>query len=134
MTSFYCKLNDENFLLLLNIFQTITNNLDLESNTNYVMLSVELLYKMAQISMRIMWKKNKNSDTKPIELLCQHYGKRVKKFNSPNTLYRLFQYIQKKKTMKKKNLAHSESKGMINSFAKGLMTMMTRKKDVPVLT
>lgn len=28
MTSFYCKLDDESFLLMLNIFQTITNNLD----------------------------------------------------------------------------------------------------------
>ena len=80
--------------------------------------------------MRIMWRKNKNKENKgkPIELLCQQYGKRVKKFNDPVVLKKLLQYIQKKKAMKKKSIANTESKGMINSFAKGLNSMLGRKK------
>ena len=80
--------------------------------------------------MRIMWRKNKNKENKgkPIELLCQQYGKRVKKFNDPETLKKLLQYIQKKKAIKKKSIANNENKGMINSFAKGLNSMLGRRK------
>lgn len=80
--------------------------------------------------MRIMWRKNKNLDQKgkPIELLCQQYGKRVKKFNDPLTLNKLLQFIQKKKAIKKRNIANNENKGVINSFAKGLNSMLGRKK------
>lgn len=62
MSSFYCKLADEDFLLLLNMFITITSNLDMQENTPASLLAVEFVYKMIQISMRIMWKKNSKSN------------------------------------------------------------------------
>lgn len=61
MSSFYCKLDDDDFLLLLNMFITITANLDLQENTPAANLAIEFVYKMIQISMRIMWRKNTKS-------------------------------------------------------------------------
>lgn len=100
------------------------------------MLGIEFLYKMANISLRIMWRKGKKdiNKGKPIELLCQQYGKRVKKFNDPEVLKKIYQYMIKKKATMKKNLANSESRGMINTFfTKGIASMIGRKKE-PQLT
>lgn len=67
MSSFYCKLSDEDFVSLLNMFTTITSNLELQENTPSALLAVEFVYKMIQVSMRIMWKKNsKSSKGQPI--------------------------------------------------------------------
>lgn len=40
MSSFYCKLGDEDFLLLLNMFNTITANLELQENTPASLLAI----------------------------------------------------------------------------------------------
>ena len=59
MTSFYCKVNEDNFLFLLNAFSIITKNIDTNGD-----IGIEFTYKMMIISQRIMLKKsngNKNS-------------------------------------------------------------------------
>lgn len=56
MTSFYCKLNEDNFLYILNAFTVITNNIDQNSE-----IAIEFIYKMMVISQRIMLKKSPNS-------------------------------------------------------------------------
>jgi hypothetical protein len=53
MTSFYCKVNEDNFLFLLNSFSIITKNIDTNSD-----IGIEFIYKMMIISQRIMLKKN----------------------------------------------------------------------------
>ena len=53
MASFYCKVNEDNFLFLLNSFSIITKNIDTNSD-----IGIEFTYKMMIISQRIMLKKN----------------------------------------------------------------------------
>jgi hypothetical protein len=64
---------------------------------------------MATVSLRVMWKKGKggNQKGKPIELLCQYYGKVVKKFRDPRVLSKVYQYIVRKKATMKRTLVHS---------------------------
>lgn len=127
MSSFYLKLADDSFLLLLNMFSTITNNLELIENTSNSALGIEFLYKMIQVSMRIIWKKNYNSNKgHPLELLCQHYGKKCKNLTNEIVLKKLFMYVQKKKAQKKTGVP--EEKGMMNTLFKGFGAVMNRKK------
>lgn len=78
--------------------------------------------------MRIMWKKNsKSMKGQPIELLCQHYGKKCKCLSNEINLKKLFMFIQKKK-IAKKAIQDEQSKGMMNSFVKGMTGIMRGKK------
>ena len=84
------------------MFHTITNNLELIENTNTSNLGIEFLYKMIQVSMRIIWKKAYNSNKgHPLELLCQHFGKKTKNFTNEIILKKIFLFLQKKKSQKK---------------------------------
>lgn len=90
MASFYCKINEDHFLFLLNAFSVITKNLDNNSE-----IGIEFTFKMMIISQRIMLKKasiSKNGN-QPIELLCHKYGKIVDKFRDPKFLAKLLSYI-----------------------------------------
>ena len=53
MSSFYCKIEDDDFLLILNFFTTISKNIDISADIN-----VELLYKMIIIAQRVAKKKS----------------------------------------------------------------------------
>ena len=133
MSSFYLKLTDENFLFLLNMFTTITNNLELIENSNASALGIEFLYKEIQVSLRIIWKKNYSSNKgHPIELLCQHFGKKSKNLTNEIVLKKLYMFVQKKKGQKKATVSE-ESKGVVGNFLKGFGAVMTRKKE-PILT
>lgn len=119
MSSFYCKLSDEDFLLILNMYVTITSNLDLQENTNASALAIEFVYKMIYSSMRIMWRKNiKSTKGQPISLLCQHYGKKCKTLSNEINLKKIFLYLQKKKVQKKSS--NEQPKGVMNVFMKGM--------------
>lgn len=56
MTSFYCKVNEDNFLYILNAFTVITNNADQNSE-----IGIEFIYKMMIVSQRIMLKKSQSA-------------------------------------------------------------------------
>lgn len=89
MTSFYCKINEDHFLFLLNAFSVITKNLDCSE------VGIEFVFKMMIISQRIKLKKgiiNRNTN-QPIELLCHKYGKNVDKFRDPTFLTKILNYI-----------------------------------------
>ena len=121
MTSFYSKLNEDNFLFLLNAFSIITKNMDTNSD-----IGIEFTYKMMIISQRIMLHKtyiNRNAN-QPIELLCQKYCKIVNKFRDPKFLTKLLLHIERRKTNKKKS---SENKGALN-IAKGFLAAFSRGK------
>lgn len=91
MTSFYCKLNEDNFLYILNAFTVITNNIDQNSE-----IAIEFIYKMMVISQRVMLKKLSNArqtSNQPIELLCQKFGKTTTKFRDLKLLSKLLNFI-----------------------------------------
>jgi hypothetical protein len=58
MSSFYCKLQEDNFFFLLNAFTVITKNID--QNIQNQDLPVEFIFKMMQISQRVMLMKSSN--------------------------------------------------------------------------
>ena len=118
MTSFYCKVNEDNFLFLLNAFSIITKNIDTNSD-----IGIEFTYKMMIISQRIMLKKSSSNKNSSIELLCIKYSKTVQKFRDPKFLNKLLLYLEKRKTIKKK----SSEKGALN-IAKGLFAAFSRGK------
>ena len=122
MTSFYCKVSEDNFLFLLNAFSIITKNIDTNSD-----IGIEFTYKMMIISQRIMLKKNfvNKQANQPIELLCIKYCKNVSKFRDPKFLNKLLNYIERRKTLKKK--INAESKGALN-IAKGFLAAFSRGK------
>ena len=83
---------------------------------------------MIQVSMRIIWKKNHNSNKgHPLELLCQHYGKKTKNLSNEIILKKVFLYVQKKKAQKKTG-SNEETKGMMNTLFKGFGAVVGRKK------
>jgi len=128
MSSFYCKLPDEDFMLILNMFITITSNLDLQENTPASAFAIEFVYKMIQSSLRVMWRKNaKSTKGQPIELLCQHYGKKCKSLSNEINLKKIFLFIQKKK-IQKKTAQGEQPKGMMDTFMKGMNGIINRKK------
>ena len=89
MTSFYCKINEDDFVFLLNAFTIITKNMDSSE------IGIEFIFKMMIISQRIMLKKgivSKNAN-QPIELLCHKYGKIVDKFRDTKFITKLLNYI-----------------------------------------
>lgn len=49
MTSFYCKVHEDNFLYILNAFTVIIKNIDQNSE-----LGIEFIYKMMVVSQRIL--------------------------------------------------------------------------------
>ena len=120
MTSFYCKVNEDNFLFLFNAFSIITKNID--TNTD---LGIEFAYKMMIISQRIMLKKSSGNKNSTIELLCQKYSKNVPKFRDPKFIGKLLTYIEKRKTQKKK----IAEKGALN-IAKGFLAAFSRGKSI----
>lgn len=64
MSSFYCKVNEDNFQFLLEAFQTITKKLDPNSD-----VGIEIIFKMMHISQRIMLRKqifSKHGTSHPI--------------------------------------------------------------------
>ncbi len=128
MNSIYCKLDDDSFNYLNQIFTSIINTLDIEKST--IQYNIEFIYKIIQVSQRIMRKKPtlQGLKSQPIELICQHICKNTNKFKNPLVLKRIYSFMEKKREDKKK-----QAKGMINSLTKGLFTMVTGKKD-PVLS
>lgn len=52
MSSFYCKVNDDHYLFLLNAFSVITKIIDVNNE-----IGIEFIFKMMIISQRIMLKK-----------------------------------------------------------------------------
>jgi hypothetical protein len=123
MTSFYCKLSEDNFLFLLNAFSIITKNIDTSSD-----LGIEFTYKMMIVSQRMMLKKNIVSKltNQPIELLCHKYCRNVPKFKDTKFLSKLLAHIEKRKTIRKKS--NSEGKGALN-IAKGFLAAFSRGKN-----
>jgi hypothetical protein len=128
MTSFYCKLNDEDFFLLLDLFSAITSRLELQENTPAASLSVEFVYKMVQASVRVLWKRNtKSTKGHSLELLCHQLGKKCKCLSNEINLKKLYLYLQKKKLQRR--VAEDEtSRGMVDSIIKG-MTGIIRSKN-----
>jgi hypothetical protein len=101
--------------------------LDIEKSN--AQLNIEFIYKILQISQRVIKKKAPLEKLKrqPIELTCHHISKNTNKFKNPNILKKIYSFMEKKREDKKK-----QGKGMINSLTKGLFTIVTGKKD-PVL-
>lgn len=66
MNSIYCKLDDDAFNYLNQTFNSIINTLDIEKNN--IQYNIEFVYKIIQISQRIMKKKSpgENSKSQPI--------------------------------------------------------------------
>lgn len=104
MKSFYCKLTDENFNFLLASFLEISKILDFESNTSSAEISIEFLYKMMYISTRIISKKSVTT-SQPIDLLCYHFGKNIKRVYNQKVLKKLLGFIQKRKCIKKQAIS-----------------------------
>ena len=128
MNSIYCKLDDDAFHYLSETFTSIINSLDIEKNN--IQYNIEFVYKIIQISQRIMKKKSpqENSKSQPIELGCHFISKNTHKFKNITVLKRIYNFIEKKREDKKK-----QGKGVIGSLTKGLFAVVTGKKD-PVLT
>jgi hypothetical protein len=127
MTSFYCKLNEDNFLYVLNAFTVITNNVDQGSE-----IGIEFIYKMMVVSQRVLLRKSqatRQGTNHPIELLCLKFGKTTHKFRDAKLLTKLLAFIEKRKSIKKKS--SSDGKGTFN-IAKGFLAAFTRKN--PILT
>mgnify|MGYP003485117089 CR=1 FL=1 len=85
---------------------------------------------MMVISQRIMLKKSPNSrqsSNQPIELLCQKFGKTTTKFRDLKLLSKLLNFIEKRKSLKKKN--SNETKSTFN-IAKGFLAAFTRKNPI----
>jgi hypothetical protein len=125
MTSFYCKVNEDNFLYVLNAFTVITNNIDQTAE-----LGIEFIYKMMIVSQRILLKKTQTArqgSNQPIELLCLKFAKTTHKFKDAKLLPKILAYIEKRKSIKKKNSA--DSKGSFN-IAKGFLAAFTRKNPI----
>jgi rubrerythrin len=76
MPQYYCKLEEEHFNELLNVLTLISRSLEHGNEKAF-----EELYKIINISMRIM-KKKKEKTTAPRELLSSALGKNSKIFTS----------------------------------------------------
>ena len=119
-------------MFILNVYTTVTSNLDFEDKSSLGAFTIEFVFKMIHSSLRIMWMKNfKSVKTQPIELLCQHYGKKCKNLSNDTILKKLFSFLQRKKAQKR-NLTE-QPKGVVNAFMKGMNDIINRKKE-PVLT
>ena len=125
MASFYCKLNEDNFLYVLNAFTVITNNVDQGSE-----IGIEFIYKMMVVSQRVLLRKSqatRQGANHPIELLCLKFGKTTHKFRDAKLLTKLLAFIEKRKSIKKKS--NSDGKGTFN-IAKGFLAAFTRKNPI----
>lgn len=71
---------------------------------------------------------SKNGASQPIELICQRFGKNSGKFRDPKIISKLLAFIQKRKAIKKKQ--NGESKGGLNSIAKGIFAALTKKNPI----
>lgn len=93
MNSIYCKLDDDAFNYLNSTFNMMLNVLDIEKNN--VQFNIEFVYKIIQISQRIMKKKSpvENAKSQPIELICHHIAKSTNKFKSQTVLKRIYSFI-----------------------------------------
>jgi hypothetical protein len=118
MTSFYCKVGENNFLYILNAFTAITNNID--QNTD---IGIEFTYKMMIVAQRISLKKtHTKASHHSKELLCQKFGKATVKFRDNKLITKLLEFIEKQKSSKKNN----ENKGTFNRV-KGFLQLLLEK-------
>lgn len=124
-TSYYFKLDEEYFNDLLNVFLWISRSLENLVNER----SVEYLYKMINISMRIMKKKRTGQ---PRELLCTFLGKDNPTFLNEKLWLALLNYITNKAIKKKQeeqdNRYTTFGKGLM-LFARGINNLVTGKKE-----
>jgi hypothetical protein len=77
-----------------------------------------------------MLKKTQNvrqGSSQPIELLCQKFGKTTTKFKDIKLLSKLLSFIEKRKSIRKKN--NNDSKGTFN-IAKGFLAAFSRKNPI----
>jgi|JI6StandDraft_1071083.scaffolds.fasta_scaffold36401_4 hypothetical protein len=124
-TSYYFKLEEEDFTNLLNVFLWISRSLENLVNER----SVEYLYKMMNISMRIMKKKRAGQ---PIVLMCTLLGKDNPTFASEKLWLSVLNFITNKAIKKKQEEQDNRSsvfgKGFA-LFARGINTLVTGRKE-----
>jgi hypothetical protein len=84
------------------LFSQIIQNLKLNESGSISSISVEFAYRIFHISMRVMWKKNTlSARNQPIELLCQHLGKKCLTLQNEGIFYKMYTYLEKKRIGKK---------------------------------
>ena len=120
MPQYYCKLEEEHFQELLSVLSLICRLLENGSTK-----SQEELYKVINISMRIM-KKKKDKTTAPRELLSSALGKSSKIFNNEAVWLSLLKHIQRKSDKRKPDSLIV--RGGI-AFLKGIGELVKGKKE-----
>jgi hypothetical protein len=95
-SSYYFKLEEDDFNDILNVFLWISRSLEGLANEK----SIEYLYKMINISMRVM-KKKKDKTGQPRELLCTLLGKDNPTFTSEKLWMAILNHITNKALKKK---------------------------------
>lgn len=112
MPQYYCKLEEDHFNQLLNVLTLISRSLEQGNAKAY-----EYLYKIINISMRVM-KKKKEKATAPRQLLSSAFGKNSKIFENQAVWLNILKHIKNKSDKKKPEAQASLFKGF--SFLKGI--------------
>lgn len=122
MNSYYCKLSQSNFNLLLQIIDTIFQKLDLVSESMTCDLNLTVGFKIIHVSQRLILRDSHKHSY--IVVMSEKFGKKNKKLKDPQVLARLLTFLIKKAQKRK-----AETKGMM-SFTKGFFSnMVIGKKD-----